>query len=56
MDGEDDSVCGFSNSADSCIPSSHPLTAVSQIKALSASNGAWLDKWRVRNGYILEEA
>ena len=51
MDGEDKSVCGFSNSADSCIPSSHPLTAVSQFKALFASNGAWLDKWRGRDGY-----
>jgi len=46
MDGEDDSISGFFHSADSCIPFSHPLTAVSQFKALFASNGAWLDKWR----------
>ena len=38
-DGEDDSDKGFSHAADSCIPSSHPLTAVSQFTALVASDG-----------------
>jgi len=33
MDSEDDSVSGFFNLADNCIPSSHPLTVVSQFKA-----------------------
>lgn len=56
MEGEDDSVSGFLHSADSCIPSSHPLTAVSQFKALFASNGTRLDKWRGLDGHILEEA
>jgi len=55
LDGEDDSVLGFFHSADSHIPSSHPLTAVSQFKALFDRNGAWLDKWRGRDGQILKE-
>lgn len=33
-----------------------PLSAVSRFKALFASNGAWLDKWRGWGWHILEEA